>query len=334
MLGKSIYTLLLLFLLGGCGSLTVYNAVSPSFERKISPSEMQQAVVNAAQRYGWEIKNKIPGAVEAEYRRRDFFAQIKISYSASSYSIDYVDSENLKYDGQKIHKAYNSWIKNLEKTLNENLETAKFSNTGSTPISYTAYNNSKSIVSNVTIADPIKVQTAPNKFECKKTFKISGSLMRGRVFTAKHTINNISKSQAVSQAATALVSEGFVVSSTNPEMGFISASETKSAGVVLPINLSFAEAAGDSLTGTITVSTPGGIGSRAEAMKNYMCGVLGKVKSTGYKKQSQAKKSNSSSSVSTEDATARLNKLKKLHTNGLISDTEYKQKKAAILEQI
>ena len=41
-------------------------------------------------------------------------ATIDIRYDLHSYSINYVDSQNLNYDGSNIHPRYNSWIQYLQ----------------------------------------------------------------------------------------------------------------------------------------------------------------------------------------------------------------------------
>ena len=38
-------------------------------------------------------------------------------HTRKSYSIEYKASDNLRYDGQKIHSNYNGWIQNLDKAI-------------------------------------------------------------------------------------------------------------------------------------------------------------------------------------------------------------------------
>nr|WP_256834309.1 hypothetical protein [Pseudomonas oleovorans] len=57
---------------------------------------------------------------------RDHQAEITIPYSASSYSIRYRDSQNLGYKNGKIHRNYNKWIHNLDRSIQQELNRASF----------------------------------------------------------------------------------------------------------------------------------------------------------------------------------------------------------------
>jgi hypothetical protein len=46
-----------------------------------------------------------------------------IKYNTKSYSIEYKDSQGLKYDGTNIHKNYNSWVMNLDNRIRAQLST-------------------------------------------------------------------------------------------------------------------------------------------------------------------------------------------------------------------
>jgi hypothetical protein len=44
-------------------------------------------------------------------------AVVEILFDTESYSITYLDSTNLKYDGAEIHQNYNSWVRNLSNAI-------------------------------------------------------------------------------------------------------------------------------------------------------------------------------------------------------------------------
>jgi hypothetical protein len=82
-------------------------------------ADVEQAIEISARSLGWKITDKKPGAMEAILDKRTHKATITITYDKSSYSIAYKDSVNLDYNPSKgtIHRNYNRWIKNLEKTI-------------------------------------------------------------------------------------------------------------------------------------------------------------------------------------------------------------------------
>ena len=77
--------------------------------------QVEQSVLTALTSRGWQIVSRSEGAVEAQYARRDFSVNIRVSYTASTFSVIYLDSVGLRYDpeDQTIHRNYNRWISNL-----------------------------------------------------------------------------------------------------------------------------------------------------------------------------------------------------------------------------
>ncbi len=75
---------------------------------------------------GWAIIEESPGVYVAQYAKPNpdveggaHLAVIQVNYDADSYSIDYVDSTGLMYDGGSgvIHRNYNRWVANLQHDL-------------------------------------------------------------------------------------------------------------------------------------------------------------------------------------------------------------------------
>ncbi|EAU0260602.1 hypothetical protein A6855_28670, partial [Salmonella enterica] len=59
--------------------------------------------------------------IKARQQNRDHIAEVRITYSATGYSIKYDSSLNLLASGGKIHKNYNRWVRNLDKDIQINL---------------------------------------------------------------------------------------------------------------------------------------------------------------------------------------------------------------------
>lgn len=98
----------------------VYNVVQAPLEvpRSVSMAALDKTIRVAAANRGWTVKRKGRGKIEARIAVRDHVAVIKITYSRRQYSIQYQDSQNLKYDGSRIHKNYNSWVQLLANDIN------------------------------------------------------------------------------------------------------------------------------------------------------------------------------------------------------------------------
>ena len=123
LLKTSIIAGILLFVFTGCGAQKVLNIQKAplSINKEISIKKMYKAIKNAGYRRGWQISKVSPGVAKAYINVRGRHqATVLITYSHNEYSINYKDSEHLKYNAQNntIHKNYNSWVKNLDKDIN------------------------------------------------------------------------------------------------------------------------------------------------------------------------------------------------------------------------
>lgn len=121
-ISKRILIVLLTLSLIACKTVPIYNArhipISP--RPSATENEIEEAIWSAGRRLEWYIKKVGPGEMLGLYRKRTHTATVSISYDRTQFSITYQDSENLKYDGSKIHKNYNVWIQTLaEKIQNE-----------------------------------------------------------------------------------------------------------------------------------------------------------------------------------------------------------------------
>lgn len=85
----------------------------------LNSERAERAIRNAGSRLGWEMATVQPGLIRGTLNLREHQAIVDIDYDGRGYSINYIDSENLKYDEEKnvIHKNYNNWIRNLERQI-------------------------------------------------------------------------------------------------------------------------------------------------------------------------------------------------------------------------
>lgn len=116
--------LLALLLLGitACTSKPVVNIENSAPPAAVKgQDDMRRAVLTALQRRQWTVERADQGQILASITRRSHQARITIPYTASTYSIRYRDSHNLGYRDGKIHRNYNKWIQNLDRSIQQEL---------------------------------------------------------------------------------------------------------------------------------------------------------------------------------------------------------------------
>lgn len=95
----------------------IYNVESRNFVGTATLDVRRNQIMRAGAGLGWEMEPIRPGLIRATLHLRTHVAVTEIAYTAASFSIRYVDSINLQYDGTSIHKNYNGWILNLERAI-------------------------------------------------------------------------------------------------------------------------------------------------------------------------------------------------------------------------
>lgn len=110
-------------LLGGCRTAPILNIDNEAIAIKgnYSLNDIKKAIVRAGVKLGWQMHPKEPGRIIGILYLRDHMAKIDIMYDKTKYSIHYLDSKNLQYDGKNIHSNYNGWIERLNHTIEAQL---------------------------------------------------------------------------------------------------------------------------------------------------------------------------------------------------------------------
>lgn len=125
---KAFFLMFIMFavvLLGGCRTSPILNINNETIaiNGKYTLKDVEKAIIRAGASLGWEMHPKEPGRVIGVLHLRDHMAKIDILYDKSKYSIHYLDSKNLKYDGHNIHSNYNGWIQRLNQNIQVQLST-------------------------------------------------------------------------------------------------------------------------------------------------------------------------------------------------------------------
>ncbi len=118
---KVVAIALLVGLFAGCRTAPVYNvhnaAIVPAAGKTVSAEQVKKAIIRAGGGLGWVMKDAGDNQLEGTLHLRTHVAKVGITYSPTSYSIQYESSENLNYDGTNIHSNYNGWIQNLQRQI-------------------------------------------------------------------------------------------------------------------------------------------------------------------------------------------------------------------------
>ncbi|EAM7299174.1 hypothetical protein T029_19210 [Salmonella enterica subsp. enterica serovar Give] len=107
--------------LAGCARTAPIAQVHSTVSAGHTAKQVKTAILKAGQKRDWIMTEDGPGMIKGRLQARDHSAQVIILYSATSYSINYENSLNLKAADGKIHKNYNRWVNNLDHDIQLNL---------------------------------------------------------------------------------------------------------------------------------------------------------------------------------------------------------------------
>ena len=113
--------LLCVIVLAACQkSQPIYNVAKPVpqyFRPPLNEAQVLTAITRAMEQRNWRQVSANPGLVRATLTWSNYSATIDIAYSTENYTIRYDDSEHLRARGEKIHMAYNRYVKDLENAI-------------------------------------------------------------------------------------------------------------------------------------------------------------------------------------------------------------------------
>lgn len=107
--------------LAGCARTAPIDRIHSSVHTKHTQGQVKNAILKAGVQRQWIMSEAGPGVIKARQQTRDHVAEVNITYTATSYDINYDSSLNLQASGGKIHKTYNRWVHNLDKDIQINL---------------------------------------------------------------------------------------------------------------------------------------------------------------------------------------------------------------------
>jgi hypothetical protein len=108
--------LLTLVVASGCRTapiLAIRGAPLPTAPGGATQDQLDEAIWRAGRKLGWKIERIRPGLLRGTLRFKRHVAVVSISHDGRTMNIDYEDSENLLYSGERIHHNYNELVKKL-----------------------------------------------------------------------------------------------------------------------------------------------------------------------------------------------------------------------------
>ena len=114
------FPLIAFLVIASCRQAPIYNVQTASFVNpaaNVALEERGHQIKRAGAALGWQMIDESPGIIRATLSLRSHRAVAEIRYDQTQFSIRYVDSVNLNYDGSNIHPNYNGWIQRLEQTI-------------------------------------------------------------------------------------------------------------------------------------------------------------------------------------------------------------------------
>lgn len=105
--------------LSGCRTAPIRDMGPTPTQTHASAEQVKKAIFAAGAGLGWMMKEQSPTVIVGTLALRDHLAVVEIPYSATSFSIRYKDSQNLRYNAsdKTIHSNYNGWVENLNNAI-------------------------------------------------------------------------------------------------------------------------------------------------------------------------------------------------------------------------
>ncbi len=90
--------------LAGCARTAPVANITSTVGTGHTQAQVKSAILNAGVQRDWIMNEAGPGVIKARQQSRDHVAEVRINYSASSYSINYENSQGLRAGGGKIQQ--------------------------------------------------------------------------------------------------------------------------------------------------------------------------------------------------------------------------------------
>jgi hypothetical protein len=113
-------------LLGSCTATPLITPMQMGFvapKTQDASRRIEKAITMALTERGWRIESQQPGAMIVVLNVRSHMIKVKLVYGSNRILAYYMDSENMDFDGEMIHKKYHVWIDLLFRSMRKYLAT-------------------------------------------------------------------------------------------------------------------------------------------------------------------------------------------------------------------
>jgi len=100
-----------------CRQVPLQQEIAGEFPGRGTSAGRADQIRRAGAAQGWVIESRAPGLLRGTLNRRDQLAVVDIPYDARRFSIRYVRSSNLNYDGSNISSNYNGYVQRLHRAI-------------------------------------------------------------------------------------------------------------------------------------------------------------------------------------------------------------------------
>lgn len=109
---------------GGCGGgNNILNVQTPYsvHSGNAALENVTRTIITASAVKGWKPELAGEGHIVATRRRAGHVAKVDITYTSESFSIKYLDSDNMEYNGKTISPVYGQWVNELRDEIKRRL---------------------------------------------------------------------------------------------------------------------------------------------------------------------------------------------------------------------
>lgn len=100
-----------------CRTAPLQQELTGEFSGRGGSAARAEQIRRAGASQGWIIDHRAPGLLRGTLERRGQRAVVDIPYDSQRFSIRYVRSANLNYDGADIASDYNTYVRRLHRAI-------------------------------------------------------------------------------------------------------------------------------------------------------------------------------------------------------------------------
>ena len=104
----------------------ILNIDQPIKKLQLTNAQLQSAITSAAEAEKWTIMITGENVMSATYHKSDYMAKVIIRFAPTFYTINYADSQRMRYNGKSIHPTYNKLVRTLQNHIVTNLKSRSY----------------------------------------------------------------------------------------------------------------------------------------------------------------------------------------------------------------